>query len=97
MSLIPAWSHTFVETDHEIFSTVILLLLLIQKGLVSVTSESMCIRYWFTQINKMGLNNPRIGAICTPPDLYFSIKLKNTIESVGAFRRVAEFHIRLTF
>ena len=24
-SLIPAWSHTFVETDHEIISTVILL------------------------------------------------------------------------
>ena len=25
VSLIPAWSHTFVEMDHEIFSTVILL------------------------------------------------------------------------
>ena len=25
MSLIPAWSHTFVEIDHEIISTVILL------------------------------------------------------------------------
>ena len=24
-SLIPAWSHTFVEIDHEILSTVILL------------------------------------------------------------------------
>ena len=24
-SLIPAWSHTFVEIDHEIISTVILL------------------------------------------------------------------------
>ena len=24
-SSIPAWSHTFVEIDHEIFSTVILL------------------------------------------------------------------------
>ena len=32
VSLIPAQSHTFVEIDHEIFSTVILLLLLIQKG-----------------------------------------------------------------
>ena len=26
MSLIPAWSHTFMEIDHEIFSSVILLL-----------------------------------------------------------------------
>ena len=25
VSLIPAWSHTFVEMDHEIISTVILL------------------------------------------------------------------------
>ena len=24
MSIIPAWSHTFVEIDHEIISTVIL-------------------------------------------------------------------------
>ena len=32
-SSIPAGSHTFVEIDHEIISTVILLLLLIQEGL----------------------------------------------------------------
>ena len=32
-SLIPARSHSFVEIDHEIFSTVILLLPLIQEGL----------------------------------------------------------------
>ena len=35
-SPIPERSHTFVEIDHEI----ILLLSLIQKGLLSVTSES---------------------------------------------------------
>ena len=34
-------SHTFVENDHEIISTVILLLPLIQEGLLSVTSQSM--------------------------------------------------------
>ena len=34
----------FVEIDHEIFSTVILILLLIQEGL-SVTRESMCTKY----------------------------------------------------
>ena len=38
-SLIPAWSHTFVETDHEIISTAVLLLPLIKEGLLSVTSE----------------------------------------------------------
>ena len=45
-SLIPAQSHTFVEIYHEIVSTVILFLLLIQEGLLSVTSESMCMKYW---------------------------------------------------
>ena len=35
---------TFVEIDHEIISTVILLL--IQEGLLSVTVESMCTKYW---------------------------------------------------
>ena len=32
----------FVEIDHEIISTVILLLPLIQEGLLSVTNKSMC-------------------------------------------------------
>ena len=47
-SLIPARSHTFVEIDHEMISMVILLLPLIQEGLLSVTSESMCTKYWLT-------------------------------------------------
>ena len=46
--LISAQPHTFVETDREIFSTVILLLPLIQEGLLSVTSEIMCTEYWLT-------------------------------------------------
>ena len=44
-SSIPAQSHTFVEIDHEIISTVIFLPSaewIIQEGLLSVTSESMC-------------------------------------------------------
>ena len=47
VSLIMAWSHTLVEIDHdhEVISMVILLLLLIQEG--SVTSKSMCMKYWF--------------------------------------------------
>ena len=46
LSLILARPHTFVETDHDIFSTDITLLSLIQEGLLSVTSESMCIEDW---------------------------------------------------
>ena len=37
-SSIPARSHTFMDIDHEIISTVILLLPLIQEELLSVTS-----------------------------------------------------------
>ena len=45
-SSILAWSFTFVEIDHEIISTFILLM--IQEELLSVTSESMCTKYWLT-------------------------------------------------
>ena len=34
--------HSFVEIDHEIFSTVILSLTLIQEGQLSVSGERMC-------------------------------------------------------
>ena len=36
------WHHSFVEIDHEIFSTVILSLPLIQEGHLSVSGERMC-------------------------------------------------------
>ena len=42
---IRAQSHTFVEIDHEIISTAILL---IQEGLLSITSESVRTKYWLT-------------------------------------------------
>ena len=45
-SSIPDLSHTFAEIDHEIISTAIIPL--IQEGLLSVTSESMCMKYWLT-------------------------------------------------
>ena len=34
--------HSFVEIDHELFSTVILSLPLIQEGQLSVSGERMC-------------------------------------------------------
>ena len=34
--------HSFVEIDHEIFSSVILSLLLFQEGQLSVPGERMC-------------------------------------------------------
>ena len=53
LSLMPVRPDTFMETDHGIFSMVILLLPLIQEGLLSVTSESMCTEYWFTAWSKL--------------------------------------------
>ena len=36
------WQRSFVEIDHEIFSTVILSLLPIQEGQLSVSGKRMC-------------------------------------------------------
>ena len=47
-SSILSRSYTVVEIDHEIIIAVILLLLLTQEGLISVTSESICTKYWLT-------------------------------------------------
>ena len=49
-SLIPACSHTFVEIDREINSMVIFLPSAesFKKGLLYVTSKSMCTKYWLT-------------------------------------------------
>ena len=53
LCFIPAQSYTFVVINHEIISTVILLLPLIQEGLLSVTSESMCTNYCLTLVNRL--------------------------------------------
>ena len=58
-SSIPARSHTFVEIDHEIISTVILLPSTesLKKGCcqlqAKVTSESMCTKYWLTACSSL--------------------------------------------
>ena len=48
VNLIQVVSSAFLEIDREIFSAVFLLLLLIQGGLMSVASESMCTKYCLT-------------------------------------------------
>ena len=55
-SLFPVRSHTFVEIDHEMISTAILLPSadsFIQEGLLSVTSESMCMKFWLTACSSL--------------------------------------------
>ena len=47
-SSITARSHTFVELDHETISSVILLPSADSIGLLSVTSESMRMKYCLT-------------------------------------------------
>ena len=38
----PGRQHSFMESDHEILSTVFLSLLLIQEGQLSISGERMC-------------------------------------------------------
>ena len=40
---LPVWQHSFIETDHEIFSMVIHSLLLIQEGKLSVSGKRVYI------------------------------------------------------
>ena len=49
-SLIPSWSHTLVEIDHEIISMAILLPSADSRRVVVgyKTSENMCMKYWLT-------------------------------------------------
>ena len=53
-SRVRSRSHTFVEIDHEIISTVIPLPSAesFKKGL-AVTSESMCTKYWLTACSSL--------------------------------------------
>ena len=44
----PTEANTSVEIDREIFSTVNLVLPLIQEEPLSVIKESMCTEYWLT-------------------------------------------------
>ena len=50
----PGRSHTFMEIDHEIISTVILLPSAeLSRELLSVTRESMCTKYWLTACSSL--------------------------------------------
>ena len=40
------WQHSFMEIGHEMISTAICSLPLIQRGQLSVTGERMCTKYW---------------------------------------------------
>ena len=51
-STTPVWCHTSVEIDCEINSTVILYPLLIHEGLLSVIRESICTKYWLTNLSQ---------------------------------------------
>ena len=53
LSSILALFHNFVEIDHEIIPTVILLLPLFQEVLLSVTSESMCMKFHVNHLVKL--------------------------------------------
>ena len=62
-SLILARPRTFIEIEHEVISMVIFLLLLIQEGLLSVTGESMCMKYWLTACSGLPRKKTWLGEL----------------------------------
>ena len=46
--MAPVRHHSFLEIDHEIFSTSFFSLLLIKEGQLSVTGGRMGTKYWLT-------------------------------------------------
>ena len=66
MSLITTQSNTFVEFDHEIISTAVLLSSADSRKVVSVTSESMCIEYWFTALSSLPVKKAWLGELTVP-------------------------------
>ena len=67
-SLILALSHTFVETDHEIISRAILLPSSDFVGLISITSERMCMK------NSQAYTGKKCGYVNRPSRHDHSIK-----------------------
>ena len=63
---ILAWSHTFVVIDHEIICTVILHLPLVQEGLLSLTSNSLCTNLLVKEHERLQIDSPARGKRLPP-------------------------------
>ena len=62
------FDHTFVEIDHEIISTIICSLPLSHlRELLSVTSESMCTKYWLIACSSLPRKKCGVGELTIPP------------------------------
>ena len=67
-SSIPARSHTFMEIDHEIISTVILLPSAesFKKGCCQLQAKSMCTKYWLTACSSLPMEKVWLGELTVP-------------------------------
>ena len=65
----PVQPHNFMETDHEIFSTVNSPLLPIQEGQLSATRESTGIEYWLTSSGCPSLLRNSVVRLTDRPDM----------------------------
>ena len=67
-SSIPARFDTFLVIDHEIISMVILLSSAesFTRVLLSVTSESVCTKYWLTVCSSLPRKKVRLGELTVP-------------------------------
>ena len=66
VSLIPAQSHTFVEFDYEIISTVSLLSSA-ESFLTKRIGVSMCMKYWLTACSSLPRKKVWLGELTIPP------------------------------
>ena len=83
-----------MEIDHEIFSTVILILLLIQEGL-SVTRESMCTKYRLTAWES--LPRKRKIEILLVASLYIILSNQGTTKALIRLHKCAGWSASLLF
>ena len=60
-------SHTFMEIDHEIISHSSPFRWIIQEGLLSITSKSMCTKYWLTACSSLPRKKVWLGGLIALP------------------------------
>ena len=75
MTLIPAWSHTFVEIDHEIISMAILL--------PSANSRGVVVSYKQKYVHKVLVNGlVKYQILCYVGNSYCHFRVQNNVGGV---------------
>ena len=86
----PGQQHSFVEIDHEIISTVILSLPLIQEGQLSFSSERMCtilvkrsVKVWLDKLTALRMTPLFDTAVKPQHKVTYLVGRQNNFESIA--------------